>query len=225
MSGPAGTGEQVRALVGLHLALERRTGEALLVVAPFGAVALLLLPMAVGTDIPLLRQVGPGFYWLVVLLFGVMLTVRHSAEGGPGPRALLAQCGVDPAARAIARVVADAVLLLAFQLVLAPVAVALYDPRVPGWPWLLVVLPLVAIGLAALGALAGAVSSGTAGRAVLGPLLVVPLAVPLLLGATQVIEAARYARAPWPWFLLMGLADLLALLAIVLAAPALEEAE
>ena len=79
MSGPVGTGEQVRALVGLHLALERRTGEALLVVAPFGAVALLLLPMAVGTDIPLLRQVGPGFYWLVVLLFGVMLTVRHSA--------------------------------------------------------------------------------------------------------------------------------------------------
>ncbi|EYR64492.1 heme transporter [Actinotalea ferrariae CF5-4] len=225
MNGSAGPGEQVRALVGLHLALERRTGEALLVVAPFGAVALLLLPMAVGTDIPLLRQVGPGFYWLVVLLFGVMLTVRHTAEDGPGAQALLAQCGVDPVARAVARVVADAVLLLAFQLVLAPVAVALYDPRIPGWPWLFAVLPLVAIGLAALGALAGAVSSGAPGRALLGPLLVLPLAVPLLLGATQVIEAARYARAPWPWLLLMGLAELLALLATLLTAPSLEETE
>ncbi|NMR21054.1 heme exporter protein CcmB [Cellulomonas fimi] len=224
MSRAVGAGEQVRALVGLQLALERRTGEALLVVAPFGAVALLLLPMAVGTDVPLLRQVGPGFYWLVVLLFGVMLTVRHSAEDGPGPRALLAQCGVDPVARALARVVADAVLLLAFQLLLAPVAVALYDPRIPGWPALLLVLPLVAVGLAALGALAGAVSAGVPGRAVLGPLLVVPLAVPLLLGATQVIEAAKYARAPWPWLVLMGLAGLLALLATVLTARALEEA-
>lgn len=225
MNGTVSVGEQLRALVRLQLALERRTGEALLVVAPFGTVALLLLPMAVGTDIPLLRQVGPGFYWLVVLLFGVMLTVRHSAEDGPGPQALLAQCGVDPATRALARVVADAVLLLAFQVVLAPVAVALYDPQVPGWPWLLLVLPLVAVGLAALGALAGAVSAGALGRATLGPLLVVPLTVPLLLGATQVIEAARYARTPWPWLLLTGLADLLALLATVLTAPVLEEAE
>jgi heme exporter protein B len=225
VSGVIRTAEQVRALVQLQFALERRTGEALLVVAPFGAVALLLLPMAVGTDIPLLRQLGPGFYWLVVLLFGVMLTVRHSAEDGPGQKALLTQCGVDPAARAIARIVADAVLLLTFQLILVPVAVALYDPRIAGWPWLLIVLPLVAVGLAALGALAGAVSAGAPGRAVLGPLLVVPLTVPLLLGATQVIEAAKYAREPWPWFLLMGLADLLTLLATVLAVPELEEAE
>lgn len=180
--------------------------------------------MAVGTDIPLLRQLGPGFYWLVVLLFGVMLTVRHSAEDGPGQKALLTQCGVDPAARHCADR-RDAVLLLTFQLILVPVAVALYDPGIAGWPWLLIVLPLVAVGLAALGALAGAVSAGAPGRAVLGPLLVVPLTVPLLLGATQVIEAAKYAREPWPWFLLMGLADLLTLLATVLAVPELEEAE
>lgn len=224
MAGTVPAGEQLRTLVGLRLALERRTGEALLVVAPFGAVALLLLPMAVGTDIPLLRQIGPGFYWLVTLLFGIMLTVRHSAEDGPGPRALLAQCGVDPIVRALSRVVADALLLLAFQLVLAPIAMALYDPLVVGWPWLLLVLPLTAVGLAALGALAGGVSSGAAGRAVLAPLLVAPLAVPLLLAATQVLEAAQYARDPWFWILLMGLVDVLVLTATVLTASVLDEA-
>lgn len=218
------TSAQVLALARTHLVVERRSGEALLVVAPFGAVALLLLPMAVGTDIPLLRQVGPGFYWLVVLLFGVLLTVRHSAETGPAQRTLLAQCGVDPAVRVLGRVLADSVLLLAFQVVLLPVVVALYDPDLLGWWWMLPLLPLVAVGMACLGALAEGVASGTPGRVTLAPLLVVPLALPLLLGATQVLEGARYARPPWPWLLLMLAADLVVVLASVVTARTLEEA-
>ena len=220
----ASTRAQVLALARMHLVVERRSGEALLVVAPFGAVALLLLPMAVGTDIPLLRQVGPGFYWLVVLLFGVLLTVRHSAEAGPAQRTLLAQCGVDPAVRVLGRVLADSLLLLSFQVVLLPVVVALYDPDVFRWPWMLPVLPLVAVGVAALGGLAEGVSVGAVGRVTLGPLLVVPLTLPLLLGATQVLEGARYARAPWPWLLMMGAADLVVVLGSVLTARTLEEA-
>ena len=66
-------------------------------------------------------------------------------------------------------------------------------------------------------------AQGLAGRTALGPLLVVPLALPLLLSATQVGEATRYARQPWAWFLLLALADLIAALAVVLAARHLEE--
>lgn len=222
--GRGADGSQLLALTHLHLVTERRSGEALLVVAPFGAIALLLLPMAVGTDTPLLRQVGPGFYWLVVLLFGVLLTVRHAGEDGPGPRDLLAQCGVDPAVRLAARVLGDAALLLSFEMLLVPVAVALFDPPTSGWPWVVLSLLLVAVGLACLGALAGGVSRAAAGRVTLGPLLVVPLAVPLLLGATQVGEALRYGRSPWPWVLMMGTADLTALLGSLLSARTLEEA-
>lgn len=214
---------QIFTLAGVHVRLERRGGEALRVVAPYGAVALLLLPMAVGTDIPVLRQVGPGFYWLVVLLFGALLTLRHSPEDDAPQRDLLAQCGVDPAARVLGRVLADAALLLAFQVVLIPVVIGLYDPDVSGWPWMLPVLPLVATGLASLGALAAGVSSALA-RATTGPLLVVPLALPLLLGATQVLEGARLGRAPWPWLLIMVTADLVLLLAALLSARTLEEA-
>lgn len=223
MRRPGADGSQLLALTQTHLLTEHRTGEALLVVAPFGAVALLLMPLAVGTDIPLLRQVGPGFYWLVVLLFGVLLTVRHGSEDGPGPRVLLAQCGVDPVVRVGARIVGDGVLLVSFEIVLLPVAVAFYDPPVEGWPWAVLTLPLVAAGLACLGALAGGVSSAAVGRVTLGPLLAVPLAVPLLLGATQVGEALRYGRPPWPWLLMMATADLTALLGAVLSARTLEE--
>jgi heme exporter protein B len=205
------------------LRLELRAGEALLVTAPFGAVALLLVPLAVGSDVPLLRQVGPGLYWVVVLLFGVLVTLRQSAVDGSAQLAVLRLCGVHPGVRLAGRAVANAVLLLAFEVVLAPIAVLLYDPDLSGWPWLLPVFPLVAAGLAVLGTLSNALTEGLAGRTALGPLLVVPVALPLLLGASQTLEAARYGREPWSWLLLILTVDLVAAVVGGFVARHLEE--
>ncbi|OLT41768.1 ABC transporter permease [Saccharomonospora sp. CUA-673] len=205
------------------LRLELRAGEALLVTAPFGALALLLVPLAVGSDVPLLRQVGPGLYWVVVVLFGVLVTLRQSAVDNPAQQAMLRLCGVHPGVRLAGRAAANAVLLLAFEVLLAPVAVLLYDPELSGWPWLLAVFPLVAVGLAVLGTLASALAHGLAGRTTLGALLVVPVALPLLVGATQTLDAARYGRAPWSWLLLMLTVDLAMAVAVGLTARHLEE--
>jgi heme exporter protein B len=218
--GPA---HQVLELARKDLLLEGRAGEALLVTAPFGAVALLLFPPAIGTDVPLLRSVGYGIYWVVVLLFGVLVTLRQSAADTPAQITLLRLTGVPAAVRLAGRAVASAVLLLAFELLLLPVAVMLYDPPLESWPWMLMVLPMVAVGLAVLGTLAGALAQGLAGRSALGPLLVVPLALPLLLAATQVAEAVRYGRAPWSWVGLLFLVDLVTALAVALSARSLEE--
>lgn len=211
-------------LAGKDLRAEARAGEALLVIVPFGAVALLLVPLAVGTDTPLLRELGPGLFWVVVLLFGMLVTLRASAVDGPAQQELLRLCGVRPGTRLAGRALANAVLLLAVQVLLAPVAVLLYDPALSGWPWLVPVALLVAVGLGVLGALADALARGLAGRTTLGPLLVAPLAVPLLLGASQVLAAARYDRGPWPWLVLMATADLVAALGVAVCAAALEEA-
>lgn len=211
------------ALARKDLRLERRAGEALLVTAPFGATALLLAPLAVGTDTPLLRELGPALYWLVVLLFGVLVTLRASAVDGPAQIAMLRLAGVSARVRLAGRTLANGVLLLGFQLLLAPVTVLLYDPDLSGWPWLLPVFLLVAAGLAILGAVADALAAGLAGRTALGPLLVAPIAVPLLIGATGVLEAARYGRPPWPWLLLVATVDLVAALLAVWCAPHLEE--
>ncbi|MDN5751114.1 MAG: heme exporter protein CcmB [Pseudonocardia sp.] len=214
---------QCLTLAAKDLRLERRAGEAMLVTAPFGAVALLLAPLAVGTDTPLLRQRGPALYWLVVLLFGVLVTMRASAVEGPAQLAMLRLAGVGPRVRLAGRAVANGVLLLGFQLVLAPVAVLLYDPDLTGWPWVLPVFVLVAAGLAVLGALADALAVGLAGRTTLGPLLVAPIAVPLLLGATGVVQAAGYGRSPWPWLLLVTTVDLVAALLAAWCARYLED--
>ncbi|WP_439659453.1 heme exporter protein CcmB [Lentzea sp. HUAS TT2] len=214
---------QLVQIVRKDLRIEARSGEAVLVTTPFGAVALMFVPLAVGTDTPLLRQIGPGLYWVVVLLFGLLVTLRHSSVDTPAQIALLRLSGVHPVVRLTGRAVASALLLLAFEVLLLPVAVALYDPASHGWPWLLPVLPLVATGLGLLGTLAGALAQGLGGRTTLGPVLVLPLAVPLLLGATQVPVSAALGNAPWPWLLLMFTVDLIAVLALLLSAPHLEE--
>lgn len=226
MSAPAVPTPLARCLVlaGKDLRLERRAGEALLVIAPFGAVALLLAPLAVGVDTPRLAELGPAMYWLVVLLFGVLVTLRGSAVDGPAQRAMLALTGTSPRVLLAGRALGNAVLLLGFEVLLAPVAVVLYNPDLTGWPWLLPVLVAVAVGLAVLGAVADALAAGLAGRSTLGPLLTVPVAVPLLLGATGVVDATRYGRPPWPWLLLVVTVDLVAALLAAWSAAHLEEA-
>lgn len=214
---------QMVVLAGRDLRIEARTREVALVTVPFGALALLVVPMGVGTATPLLRQIGPGVYWAVILLFGTMVTMRRSAQAPPAVRALLRLSGPPPVVRLAGRALADAVLLLAFAVALLPVAVALYDPAPAGRLWLLLALPLVALGLGVLGALAGALADGAAGRTLLGPLLLVPLALPLLLGATQISEAARYGRPPGPWLLLVLTTVLTAVLLASVTAPHLEE--
>ena len=220
---PPGPLAQALELARKDLRLEVRAGEALFVTAPFGAVSLLLVPLAVGTDVPMLRSIGSGMYWVVVLLFGVLVTLRQSAVDAPPQVALLRLTGIHPAVALAGRAAANAVLLLAFELAVLPVAVIVYDPPLDGWPWLLPVLPLVAVGLAVLGTLAGALAQGLAGRTAVGPLLVVPLALPLLLSATQILEAARYGASPLPWLALLALVDVVLALAVLLSARSLEE--
>lgn len=215
--------QQLRELIRTDLRAERRAGEALLMILPFGAAALLIVPLAVGADVPLLRSVGPGLYWAIVLLFGALVAMRQTSTRSAAQQDLLDLLGVDPLAPLLARAAASALLLVVFATALAPVAVALYDPALDGWPWLLLLVPLVAFGLALLGTLAGALADGVDQRASLVPVLVVPLAVPLLIAATQAHEAAAYGRPPTAWLLLAVATDLVLLVALVAAARTLEE--
>jgi heme exporter protein B len=205
------------------LARERRTGEVVWVTVPFGAVALLLIPLAVGTDVPMLQRVGPGLYWVIVLLFGVLISVRQANVETPAQRDQLALTGMDPALVFTARAAASFVLLLVFEAVLGVVAFVLYDIPVVGW-WLIPVsMVVVAAGLSLLGTLAaGIVSTGRAAAALV-PLLVAPLSIPLLIGATQAAEALRLGRSSLTWVLMMIVSTLVLAIAGVLSARPLQE--
>lgn len=219
----AGFWVQARSVADRDLLRERRRGEVLWITIPFGVIALLLVPLAVGTDIPLLRRIGPGLFWVIVMLFGVLVAVRQANTDSPAQRDAAALLGLDPAASFVGQALTSALLLVGFEVLVGIAAVALYDLPLQGWPWLLVVFPLVALGLALLGTLAGSIVSSVNAGTALVPLLVAPLSVPLLLAATQALEGLRLGRSILSWLLLMATVVLVLAIVGVLTARPLQE--
>lgn len=207
------------------LVSERRAGEVATIVVPFGAVALMSLPLALGIETATIRRVGPAMFWVVTLLFAMHIALRQSAADTHTQRRILALAGVDPLARLTGRSGSSAVLILALMAVMFPLMVLFYGPDLPP-RWGLATIPaaLAGIGLAQIGTLSAEVTSGLRSRSTLAPLLVAPLAIPLLVGGSQAMESLGRDGGILPWVLLVSATDLaLAVTAALIARP-LEEA-
>ena len=213
---------QVAVISRTELTRERRAGEVLWVTIPFGAIAVLLVPIAIGTDAPMLRQIGPGLFWIVVMLFGVLVAVRRSSLDAPPVRDQLALAGLDPAAVYVGRSAAAFVLLLAFEAIVGVTAILIYDLG-RGLALAPITLVLAGAGLALLGTLAASIVSVGRNATALVPLLVAPLSVPLLIGATQAHEAFERGRSSLGWVLMMVVTTIILAIAGVLSAGPLQE--
>lgn len=223
MTGP-GFWQQVGWAFSKDLRVELRGGETLWAATPFAAMALLLAPLAIGTDTALLRRIGPGMLWLVVLLFGMTVTLRPASIETRAIRDLLTLSGLDPAAGFVGGSLASAVLLFGVTLILTPVMIVLYAPAgVPGWLWLLPMAGSGALALGLLGTLIRTLVTGLRARTSLAPLLAVPPALPVLLATTQGTESVIDRQSSISWLLLLVAMDLALVVVGVLLAGRLED--
>jgi heme exporter protein B len=210
----------------VDLVVERRAGETLRIVLPFSVVALMVFPLALDLQLRVVSEVGIGVFWALGVLFGMQIALRQSASDTPDRRDLHVLSGVDPAARFTGRALSGGVLMTAYLVLMLIAMVILFDPDVPtgGLAVLLASTLLVAIGLTELGTLAGEVTAGLRNRTPLASLIVAPLALPLVIGASQSVEALERETGILPWTLLLIASDLaLAVAGVALAKP-LEEA-
>ena len=216
---------QVRAITSHELLIERRSGETWSIVTPFAAAALMTIPLAIGIDLPLISSIGWPIFWSITLLFGMQVAWRHVSSERNALKDVITLLGVDPAARFTGRVVANGVLLSGFMLVIGVLTIFLYTPReLARWPWLIVIGLLFAAGLAQLATLASDLTVGLGARSSLAPLLVAPLALPLLIGAAQATDSLLRSSGILSWLLMLVLADLLLAIVGVLTARPLQEA-
>jgi heme exporter protein B len=216
---------QVRAITSYELLIERRSGETWSIITPFAAAALMTIPLAIGINLPLISSIGWPIFWSIALLFGMQVAWRHVSSERNAMRDAITLLGVDPAARFTGRVVASGVLLSGFMLVIGALTVFLYTPdELNRWPWLIVVGLLFAAGLAQLATLASDLTIGLGARSSLAPLLVAPLALPLLIGAAQATDSLLRSAGILPWLLTLVLANLLLAIVGVLTARPLQEA-
>ena len=216
---------QVRAITSYELLIERRSGETWSIITPFAAAALMTIPLAIGINLPLISSIGWPIFWSIALLFGMQVAWRHVSSERNAMKDAITLLGVDPAARFTGRVVASGVLLSGFMLVIGVLTVFLYTPdELNRWPWLIVVGLLFAAGLAQLATLASDLTIGLGARSSLAPLLVAPLALPLLIGAAQATDSLLRSAGILPWLLTLVLANLLLAIVGVLTARPLQEA-
>jgi heme exporter protein B len=206
------------------LLVEGRSRETVAVVVPFAAAAVFVVPFATDALDVRLATIAFPVYWLVGLLFGMQVALRQTAVESLPQRRQLALLGTDPVARFTGRVASAAVLVLVVLVVTAPLIFLFYDPDPIARPWPMTgVLVLFAAGMAMLSTLAGDITTGLATRTSLAPLLVVPVSVPLLLGAAQSLESLVRGRTTLPWVLTLVVTDLALALTGVLTARSLEE--
>ena len=210
----------------VDLVVERRLGDTLRIVLPFAVVALLVFPFALSTRLTVLREIGLGIFWALGILFGMQVALRQSASDTQERRDLHALMGLDPAARFVGRVLSGSVLTLAFLLALFASMLVFYGPDLPSGsvPATALGALLLAVGLTELGTLAGEVTAGLRNRTALASLIIAPLALPLVIGASQTVTALNRGTSILPWILLMITTDLaLAVAGVGLARP-VEEA-
>ena len=210
----------------IDLVVERRIGDTLRIVLPFAVVALMVFPLALDVRIDLISEIGLGVFWALGVLFGMQVALRQSAADSQERRDLQALLGVDPAARFTGRTLSGGVLMIGFLALLLAAMAVLFDPDIPdgGWPVIVLATVLLAIGLTELGTLAGEVTAGLRNRTALASLIVAPLALPLIIGASQSVRALVQDTGILTWILLLTASDLaLAVAGVALARP-LEEA-
>jgi heme exporter protein B len=164
-------------------------------------------------------DLAAGILW-VTLLFSAILGINRlfvaDADQGGFDGFLLAP--VDRSAMFVAK----ALTLLAYLVVLEFVAVLAFallllgPPLGPALPGLIVSLVLGDLGIALVGTLVAALAVQTRARDLLGPLLALPLLVPIVIGgsrasASLLVQAHRtgVGEPPIRWLLTLGLYDLI----------------
>jgi heme exporter protein B len=211
---PVGLWRTVGALLRKELLVELRTLESVPGMSLFALSTFVVFHFALNRS-SVEGDLGAGILW-VTLLFAAILGVNRlfvaDADQGGFDGFLLAP--VERSAMFVAKALTLLSYLLALELIAVPAfALLLLGPSPwPALPGLVATLALGDAGVAVIGTLVGAIAVHTRARDLLGPLLALPLLVPIVIGGSRassplLVEAHRGAPAI-RWLLTLGLYDL-----------------
>jgi heme exporter protein B len=204
----------VAALLAKDLALELRTRESVPAMVLFSVTTYVVFHFGLDRD-TLDGDLASGVLW-VTLLFASILGINRlfvaEHEQGGFDGFLLAP--VDRTALYVAKALALFAFLCIVEVVAVPAfAVLLLGPS-PGQalPGLVLVLALANAGVAATGTLVAALAIQTRARDLIGPLLALPLLVPVVLASaratTPLLQPGGAQPLPGDWLAVLALYDL-----------------
>ncbi len=188
-----------------ELRLSLRHGADTLAAVLFFVLAAALFPLAIGPGPETLGRIAPGIVWVAALLAALLPLDRlFAADAEDGSLDQLLLSGLPPAGLALTKA-ASHWLVTGLPLLAAapPVALMLRLPG-PALPALMAGLFPGTLVLSLLGATGAALVLGARRGGVLLPLLVLPLAVPVLIFGAAAADAAATGLSPRPHLLLLA---------------------
>ena len=203
------------------LVTERRRKETLNALLFFSVLLLFLFQFALGADRERLQGALPGLLWLGFILAGLLALGRSFLielendcwEG------LLLSAG-DKSAIYVGKLAGNVITMAAVEAILLGMFGIFFNLDVwQALPGLALVAALGTVGLAALGTLFAAITAQVRARELLFPVLLLPLVVPLLLGAVKSTETVLLGEplgSVMHWLKLLAAADVVYLVIGVL---------
>ncbi len=190
---------QLWALVWKDLKLELRTRESITAMLAFAVMAIVMFNFALRLRTDAFRPLAPGILW-VTLVFAGTLGLSRSFSNEQVNQCLdgLLLAPYDHSVIFLGKALGNLAFTLITAVLVTPLGAILLDEGLmqPG-VWLTIVLG--AAGYAGAGTLIAAMASSTRAREVFLPLLLFPLALPLLVAAV-IVTAGFVDRAPFDEF-------------------------
>jgi heme exporter protein B len=197
------------------LLVELRTKESVPAMALFAVTTFVIFHFGLDRD-RLEGELAAGVLW-VTLLFAAILGINRLfvAEREQGGFDGILMAPVERTALLIAKTVALMVYLLALELIALPVFALFFisDGFWEALPRLLAVTVLADLGLAVVGAMLASIAVHTRARDLLLPLLLLPLAVPVMIAAAAatkpLLSLPLDTSGVGKWLLVLALYDLI----------------
>lgn len=200
---------KVAAVAWKDLQAEWRTREVFSAMFVFALLILIIFNFALELRAENARALVPGILW-VAFTFAGMLGLNRSfiQEKDRGSLEGLLLCPVDRSAIYLGKMLANWALMALVAVFILPVSFVLFNLSFGALPMIVVVTVLGTLGFAGVGTLFSAMAVNTRAREVMLPLLLFPMAVPLIIAAVKLtagimdgLAGAELAR--W-WQLLVG---------------------
>jgi heme exporter protein B len=202
---------KVWAILVKDMAAELHTREMISAMLVFSVLALLIFSFALDLRGATARAAAPGVLWATVAFAGTLGLSRSLArEQQSGCMDGLLLAPVDRSAIFFGKALGNAILMGLVEVVLLPLFSALFGVPLLR-PGVLLVTALGTVGYAAVGTLLAAIAVNTRAREVMLPIMLLPLAIPVLIAsvrATGVLVEGGALEYATGWVRLLVVYDL-----------------
>ena len=190
----------IRWMIWKDLASEIRSRENISSMFFFAFIVIMIFSFSFSMDLQAAKEIMPGIIWVAFGFTAIIgLGKSFSAELQNDCLENLQISPIPKGAVYLGKLIANLVFILIVELILFPMFVIFFNLDVLAkLHWVLLIFLLGTLGLSAVGTLFSAMTVQVRAREVMLPILLLPMAVPVMIGA---VEATRGALNGDPWAL------------------------